>query len=44
VKGIEAPGHPFLLGVQWHAEALPDGALFEALVAASSRLGLRVAA
>jgi putative glutamine amidotransferase len=44
VKAIEAPGHPFLLGVQWHAEALADGRLFEALVAASSHLGLRIAA
>jgi putative glutamine amidotransferase len=44
IKAIEAPAHPFVVGVQWHAEALADGALFEALVNASSSMGLRVAA
>jgi len=41
VEGYEAPAHPFLLAVQWHAELLahrrPDRRLFEALVAASGR-------
>jgi putative glutamine amidotransferase len=41
VEAIERPGG-FALGVQWHAEALADGRLFEALVNASS--GLRAAA
>ena len=39
VEGIEAPGRPFLVGVQWHAECLvarrPQMALFEAFVAAA---------
>ncbi|MGH2944804.1 MAG: gamma-glutamyl-gamma-aminobutyrate hydrolase family protein [Solirubrobacteraceae bacterium] len=39
VEAIEAPGHPFLLGVQWHVEGLVaeprHRALFEALVAAA---------
>jgi putative glutamine amidotransferase len=39
VEAIEAPGRPFALGVQWHAEALiarpPHAALFERLVQAS---------
>ena len=34
VEGIEADG--FVLGVQWHAETLPDGRLFEALVTAAA--------
>jgi putative glutamine amidotransferase len=41
VEAIEAPEHPFLLGVQWHAETLVDRpahlALFAALVRASAR-------
>ncbi len=41
VEAIEGAG--FTVGVQWHAEALTDGRLFEALVNASSP-GLRVAA
>jgi putative glutamine amidotransferase len=41
VEAIEHGGG-FVLGVQWHAEALADARLFEALVDASS--GLRVAA
>ena len=40
IEGIEDPQHPFLLGVQWHAETLvaDDGqlALFRALVDAAS--------
>ena len=34
VEGIEGAG--FLLGVQWHAETLADGRLFDALVASSA--------
>ena len=34
VEGIEGDG--FLLGVQWHAETLADGRLFDALVASSA--------
>jgi putative glutamine amidotransferase len=41
VEAIEGAG--FAVGVQWHAEALTDGRLFEALVNASAP-GLRVAA
>jgi len=42
VEGIEAPNHPFYLGVQWHPEALGDDhpemrRVFAALVAASQR-------
>jgi putative glutamine amidotransferase len=44
VKAVESVGHPFVLGVQWHAEALADGALFAALVDAADRQGLRIAA
>jgi putative glutamine amidotransferase len=44
IEAIEDPSHPFLLGVQWHAETLLDDpaqlALFGALVeAASARSG-----
>jgi putative glutamine amidotransferase len=44
IEGIEDPAHPFLLGVQWHAETLLDDpaqlALFGALVeAAAGRSG-----
>ena len=41
VEAIEGPG--FALGVQWHAEALADGRLFEALVSACAP-ALRLAA
>ena len=41
VEAIEGPG--FAIGVQWHAEALADGRLFEALVSASAP-GLRAVA
>jgi putative glutamine amidotransferase len=41
VEAIEAPAHPFLLGVQWHAETLVDRpahlALFRALVRAAAQ-------
>jgi putative glutamine amidotransferase len=40
IEGIEAPARPYLLGVQWHVEILPDRpehfALFTALVEAST--------
>jgi putative glutamine amidotransferase len=40
IEGIEDPQHPFLLGVQWHAETLTDApgqlALFSALVEAAT--------
>ena len=40
VQGVEAPAHPFLLGVQWHPEYLiadsRQQALFRALVAAAA--------
>jgi len=44
IEGLEDPSHPFLLGVQWHAETLLDDpahlALFAALVdAAAARSG-----
>jgi putative glutamine amidotransferase len=44
IEAVEDPSHPFLLGVQWHAETLLDDpaqlALFAALVeAASARSG-----
>jgi putative glutamine amidotransferase len=45
VEAIEAPSHPFLLGVQWHAETLVDRpmhlALFRALVRASGQARAR---
>lgn len=41
VEGIELPGHDFVVGVQWHAEAMIDRpeqcALFEAFVEAAGR-------
>jgi putative glutamine amidotransferase len=49
IEGIEAPGHPFLVGVQWHAEGLvahgAHHALFAGLVeaAAGPRVAIRVA-
>jgi putative glutamine amidotransferase len=40
IEGIEDPAKPFVVGVQWHAETLADGAehgaLFEELVAAAA--------
>jgi putative glutamine amidotransferase len=43
IEGVEGPG--FVVGVQWHAETLPQHLrLFEALVAAASSDGLRAAA
>ncbi len=43
IEGVEGPG--FVVGVQWHAETLPQHLrLFEALVAAASHGGLRAAA
>src|SRR5215217_3708010 len=49
IEGIEAPAHPFLVGVQWHAEGLvadpAHRALFGALVdaAAAPRVVVRAA-
>jgi putative glutamine amidotransferase len=41
VEGVEIPGHPFAVGVQWHPEELVDHEnmlnLFKALVGASSK-------
>jgi putative glutamine amidotransferase len=34
VEGIEKPGQPFVLGVQWHPEDLPDRRLFWAFAEA----------
>jgi putative glutamine amidotransferase len=43
IEGVEGAG--FVVGVQWHAETLPQHLrLFEALVAAASQDGLRAAA
>ncbi len=41
IEAIEGPG--FAIGVQWHAEALADGRLFEALASAAAP-ALRIAA
>ena len=38
IEAVEDPAKPFLVGVQWHAEADDDPAVFEALVAASARV------
>ena len=35
VEGIEDPGHPFALGVQWHPEADEESRVIAALVSAS---------
>ena len=53
IEGLEIPGHPFAVGVQWHAECLVDRddhlRLFEGLTDAardyrgSGRRGLRAA-
>lgn len=41
IEALEAPGHPFALGVQWHPETLPGlqetQALFRAIVSASAQ-------
>ena len=41
VEGVDAPGAPFIVGVQWHAECLAgrgaSAALFAGLVRAASR-------
>lgn len=47
VKAVEGPGERFVMGVQWHAEALSGGvhaALFEALVGAAVSAPLSLAA
>jgi putative glutamine amidotransferase len=48
VEGLEDPARPFVVGVQWHAEALvarpAQLALFEGLVAAASGTRLALAA
>jgi putative glutamine amidotransferase len=36
IEGLEDPGTPFTLAVQWHPEVGSDPSLFEALVAAAS--------
>ncbi len=36
VEAVEDPTRPFVLGVQWHPEAIEDPRLFDALVAAAS--------
>jgi gamma-glutamyl-gamma-aminobutyrate hydrolase PuuD len=36
IEAVEDPSRPFLVGVQWHAEADDDPALFESLVRAAS--------
>jgi len=38
IEGVEDPDKPFLIGVQWHAEADEDPALFESLVGAAERV------
>lgn len=35
VEAVEAPGHRFVVGVQWHPEVTDDRRLFDALVAAA---------
>jgi putative glutamine amidotransferase len=35
-EAIEAPGHRFVLGVQWHPEADPRSRVLEALLAAAA--------
>jgi putative glutamine amidotransferase len=48
IEGLEDPGRPFVLGVQWHAETLFDrpehARLFEALIEAASASATRRAA
>lgn len=43
VQGVERPGYPFMIGVQWHPEFLvfspPQQHLFRALVKAAARFG-----
>lgn len=34
LEGLERPGEPFVLGVQWHPEDLPDRRLFQAFASA----------
>ena len=36
IEAIESPSKPFLVGVQWHAEADDDMSVFEALVREAS--------
>jgi putative glutamine amidotransferase len=40
IEGVEASGHPFTVGVQWHAESMPDSApqvrLFRSFVEAAT--------
>ncbi len=46
IEGLEAPDHPFCLGVQWHPEAMIEGhpemqRLFEGVAAAAAGDGIR---
>jgi putative glutamine amidotransferase len=40
IEGLERPGYPFMLGVQWHPERLEDDGhanIFKALVESASK-------
>jgi putative glutamine amidotransferase len=40
IEGVERPGYPFMVGVQWHPESLdeePHFRIFEAFIAAASK-------
>ncbi|HKT01139.1 MAG TPA: gamma-glutamyl-gamma-aminobutyrate hydrolase family protein, partial [Rugosimonospora sp.] len=36
IEAVEDPAREFVLGVQWHAEELPDRRLFQALIKAAT--------